>query len=104
MVCCDANNRITINGKEIIEPYIAEGANPSNTEFDVVVPKDSYWVLGDNRGNSEDSRYHESAPGKGFVAKKYVVGRAFVISWPFSHFSWLGNFSDVFKDVPAPKP
>lgn len=102
--CCDANNRITINGEEIIEPYIAPGANPSNTEFDVVVPKDSFWVMGDNRGNSEDSRYHADAPGKGFVAKKYVVGRAFVISWPFPHMTWLDNFADVFKNVPAPKP
>jgi len=104
VVCCDANNRITINGQEIIEPYLAKDANPSNTEFDVVVPKDSFWVMGDNRGNSEDSRYHPNVPGKGFVAKKYVVGRAFVISWPFAHFSWLDNFPDVFKNVPAPKP
>lgn len=104
VVCCDANNRITINGKAIIEPYVAKGSNPSNTEFDVTVPKDSFWVMGDNRSNSEDSRYHGNTPGKGFVAKQYVVGRAFVISWPFAHFSWLDNFPDVFKNVPAPKP
>lgn len=104
VVCCDLNNRITINGKEIIEPYIAKGSNPSNTEFDVTVPKGSFWVMGDNRGNSEDSRYHDRAPGKGFVASKYVVGRAFVISWPFPHFTWLYNYPDVFKNVPAPKP
>lgn len=104
VVCCDRDNRITINGKEIIEPYLAKGSNPSNTEFDVIVPKDSFWVMGDNRSNSEDSRYHPDAPGKGFVSKKYVVGRAFVISWPVPHIVWLGNFPDVFKDVPAPKP
>lgn len=104
VVCCDANNRITINGQEIVEPYIAQGSNPSNTEFDVVVPTDSYWVMGDNRGNSEDSRYHPNTPGRGFVAKKYVVGRAFVISWPFNHMSWLDNFPNVFSSVPEPKP
>lgn len=104
VVCCDANNRITINGEPIIEPYVAQGSNPSDTEFDVVVPKDSIWVLGDNRGNSEDSRYHPNTPGKGFVAKQYIVGRAFVISWPFNHIKWLDNYSDVFKNVPAPKP
>ncbi len=104
VICCDRDNRITINGKAIIEPYLAKGSNPSNTEFDVIVPKDSFWVMGDNRGNSEDSRYHPDAPGKGFVSKKYVVGRAFVISWPVPHIVWLGNFPDVFKDVPAPKP
>jgi len=104
IVCCDLNNRITINGKEIIEPYIIKGANPSNTEFDVTVPKGSFWVMGDNRSNSEDSRYHASTPGKGFVASKYVVGRAFVISWPIPHFTWLDDYADVFKNVPAPKP
>jgi signal peptidase I len=104
VICCDRDNRITINGKAIIEPYLAKGSNPSNTEFDVIVPKDSFWVMGDNRGNSEDSRYHPDAPGKGFVSKKYVVGRAFVISWPVPNMVWLDNFPNVFKDVPAPKP
>lgn len=104
VVCCDADNRITINGKAIVEPYVAKGSNPSNTEFDVTVPKGSFWVMGDNRGNSEDSRYHPNTPGKGFVASTYVVGRAFVISWPLSHITWLDNFPNVFKAVPAPKP
>jgi signal peptidase I len=104
IVCCDANNRITVNGSPIIEPYIADGANPSDTEFDVVVPTNSFWVMGDNRNNSEDSRYHPNTPGRGFVAKEYVVGRAFVVSWPFNHFSWLDNYPNVFKNVPAPKP
>ena len=104
IICCDADNRITINGKAIIEPYLAKDSNPSNTEFDVTVPKDSFWVMGDNRGNSEDSRYHADTPGKGFVSKNYVVGRAFVISWPFTNFTWLDNYPNVFKDVPAPKP
>jgi signal peptidase I len=104
IVCCDADNRITINGKPIVEPYVAKGSNPSNTEFDVTVPKGSFWVMGDNRGNSEDSRYHPNTPGKGFVASSYVVGRAFVISWPFAHITWLDNYSNVFKNIPAPKP
>jgi signal peptidase I len=104
VVCCDADNRITINGKPIIEPYVAKGSEASRTPFDVKVPKGSFWVMGDNRGNSEDSRYHPETPGKGFVAAKYVVGRAFIISWPFSHIKWLDNYADVFKNVPAPKP
>jgi signal peptidase I len=104
VVCCDANNRVTINGEPIIEPYIAKDVNPSDTEFDVVVPQDSIWVLGDNRSNSEDSRYHPNAPGRGFISEKYIVGRAFIISWPFNHFKWLDNYPDVFKNVPAAKP
>jgi len=104
VVCCDANKHITINGKAIIEPYVAKGSDASRTDFDVTVPKGSFWVMGDNRGNSEDSRYHPDTPGKGFVASKYVVGRAFIISWPAPHFKWLDNYADVFKNVPAPKP
>ena len=104
VVCCDANKHITINGKAIVEPYVAKGSDASRTDFDVTVPKGSFWVMGDNRGNSEDSRYHPDTPGRGFVDSKYVVGRAFIISWPFSHIKWLDDFADVFKNVPAPKP
>ena len=100
VVCCDVEGKITINGTQITEPYIAEGSTPSLKEFDVNVPKDMFWVMGDNRGNSEDSRFHGNLPGKGFVPKATVVGRAFVLSWPFAHWKWLDNYPNVFKDVP----
>jgi signal peptidase I len=103
IVCCDAHKKITINGKEITEPYIADNQDPSTMKFNVTVPADSIWVMGDNRGNSEDSRYHGDLPSKGFVNKKFIVGRAFIISWPFNHFTWLDNYPNVFKDVPNPK-
>jgi signal peptidase I len=100
VVCCSPNDRITVNGVEIVEPYVAPGSSPSTKKFDVVVPKDSYWVMGDNRNNSEDSRYHEDLPAKGFVHEKFIVGRAFVVSWPQSHWKWLDNYPNVFKAVP----
>jgi signal peptidase I len=56
--------------------------------------------MGDNRSNSEDSRFHTELPGKGFVPKSAVVGRAFVLSWPFSRWKWLDDFPNVFKSVP----
>ena len=102
VVCCSPSGKIMINGTPITEPYVAPGSNPSDKTFDVTVPADSYWVMGDNRGNSEDSRFHSDLPGKGFVAKDFIVGRAFVVSWPFSHFAWLDNYADVFKNVPKP--
>jgi len=102
VVCCTASGKLSINGKEITEPYIAKGQVPSTLKFNVTVPKDSFWVMGDNRGNSEDSRFHGDLPSKGFVNKQFVVGRAFLVSWPFSHFTWLDNYPDVFKDVPNP--
>ncbi len=100
VVCCSLNDKLTINGVEIDEPYVAPGSSPSTKKFDVIVPADSYWVMGDNRNNSEDSRYHEDLPQKGFVHKKFIVGRAFVVSWPQSHWKWLDNYPDVFSSVP----
>jgi signal peptidase I len=92
--------KLSINGTPITETYLAKGTNPSFKDFDVTVPADSYWVMGDNRSDSEDSRYHTDLPSKGFVAKKLIVGKAFVITWPQKHWTWLGNYPDVFKDVP----
>lgn len=102
IICCDADKKLTINGVPITEPYIPKGIEPSVLDFDVVVPKDAFWVMGDNRGSSEDSRYHQDLPSKGFVEKKHVVGRAFVISWPVANWLWLDNYPNVFKDVPKP--
>jgi signal peptidase I len=102
VVCCDADGKLQINGVSITEPYVIAGSVPSDVKFDVTVPAGSYWVMGDNRGNSEDSRFHGDLPGKGFVGSKYVVGRAFVVSWPSSHWKWLDNYADVFKSVPKP--
>lgn len=102
VVCCDKDGLITINGAPITEPYIADGQEPSSVKFDVTVPKNSLWVMGDNRGNSEDSRFHSDLPSKGFVAMEWVVGRALVISWPYEHWAYLSNYKYVFEDVPNP--
>ena len=100
VVCCGEDGYLRINGSEIVEPYVAPNSKPSEMKFDVTVPADSYWVMGDNRSNSEDSRYHQDLPSKGFVNKKYIVGRAFVVSWPQAHWKWLDNYPYVFKSVP----
>lgn len=91
---------LKINGVPITETYLAKGTSASQKDFDITVPKGSYWMMGDNRSNSEDSRYHTDLPSKGFVAQKFIVGKAFVITWPQKHWTWLGNYPDVFKDVP----
>ena len=101
VACCDADSLVSINGVPITEPYI--GSNlPSEVEFSVEVPKDHYWVMGDNRPNSTDSRYHQDLPTKGFVPASVLVGNAFVISWPFENWTWLANHSETFRDIPNP--
>lgn len=102
VICCDTEGKITVNGVPITEGYISPGQAPSTVEFDVTVPKGSLWVLGDNRGNSEDSRFHGDLPSKGFVSNDWVVGRAMIISWPVENWNFLDNYSDVFKDIPKP--
>jgi len=103
VICCDAEGNLTINGVAVTEPYLRD--QPSGgIEFEVTVPEGSYWVLGDNRQNSQDSRYHSTLPSAGFVHKDFIVGRAFVVSWPVSNWTWLDNFSEAFEDVPNPGP
>jgi signal peptidase I len=82
--CCDAQGRITVNGVPLHEKsYLIHGAKPSNMPFNVVVPKDRLWVMGDNRPDSEDSRYHQELPGGGTVPADDVVGKVWAIVWPF---------------------
>jgi signal peptidase I len=98
----EGDDRVWINGVALSEPYLAPGSLPSEMAFKVTVPADSYWVMGDNRQNSTDSRYHQDLPSGGFVNKDYVVGRAILVSWPVSNWTFLENFSETFKDVPKP--
>jgi signal peptidase I len=88
--CCDAKGRMTVNGVPLDEKsYIARGAAPSDRPFDVTVPKGRLWVMGDNRGNSEDSRFHQDLPGGGTVPEKDVVGKVWAIVWPLDRMKRL---------------
>lgn len=100
--CCDADGRLMVNGVAIDESYIREGANPSDIEFSVTVPEGYLWVMGDNRGNSTDSRFHQGLPSQGFVSLDVVVGRAMLVSWPVENWSYLDNYSSTFDVLPKP--
>ena len=101
VVCCTAAGKITVNDVPLNEPYtyLAGNAAASGTPFDVVVPEGSYWVMGDNRYSSLDSRYNTDKPGNGFVPSQNVVGVAFVINWPILRWAWLGNYPEIFAGV-----
>jgi len=67
---------ITINGKTTSEPYIFAGNKPSEMDFNVTVPSGKVWVMGDHRGASADSRYHQDDVNNGFVpVSKLLVVR-----------------------------
>jgi signal peptidase I len=85
------DKKVYINGRPLDEPYVhflePPGSDTSTNEvtsFDVrerygpvTVPPDHYFVMGDNRDNSEDSRYW------GFLSRDLVKGKAFVIYWSY---------------------
>ena len=78
---------VTINGKETDEPYIFAGNKPSELDFNVTVPEGKIWVMGDHRGASADSRYHQDDVNNGFVPESKVTGRVVGIIWPFKNLS-----------------
>lgn len=101
--CCNSLGQITVNGSPIDESsYLklpAGDTKASSIPFDVTVPEGSVWVLGDNRDRSQDSRYHQDQPGSGFVPMDNIVGRAFLITWPFNRFRVIDGHYEVFSGV-----
>jgi signal peptidase I len=96
VVCCTKDGKLTINGVEVTEPYIFAGNKPSEMNFDVTVPEDKLWVLGDHRGASADSRYHQDDINKGFVPISKVSGRVVGVIWPFKNITYIPRV-DVLK-------
>jgi signal peptidase I len=90
VVCCDAEGRVTVNGKAIDEPYLYPNDDPSSQPFSITVPEGRLWVMGDHRSNSEDSRSHRSSFG-GTIPVSDVVGKAFVKVWPLKRAGTLPN-------------
>ena len=81
VICCD-NGKLTINGKETSEPYIFAGNKASDLDFNITVPEGKIWVMGDHRGSSADSRYHQDDVNNGFVPVSKVTGQVFATIWP----------------------
>ena len=102
VVCCDDFGQLTVNGIPLEEPYtnLPEGTTKATRDdFEVTVPPDSLWVMGDNRYNSADSAFHRNDPTGGFVPLDNVVGRALFISWPIDRWSWLDSYPSTFRGV-----
>jgi signal peptidase I len=90
VVCCNAAGQITVNGVPLSEKtYLYPQAAPSQIRFNITVPPDRLWVMGDNRADSDDSRYRIGDPGGGTIPESAVVGRAFLIIFPLSRISDL---------------
>ena len=78
------DNVLYINGKKMEDPY----ASTKTDDFSIQdvghnkIPGDTYFVMGDNRSDSLDSRY----PQVGVIKKSKILGRARFVIWPFSKF------------------
>lgn len=96
--CCDRQGRVRVNGVPLDErDYLAGNAEPSARRFRVEVPKGRIWVMGDNRPDSEDSRFHQDLPGRGTVPESAVVGKVWGIVWPLDRFERLET-PDTFRN------
>ncbi len=92
-----ANCKVYVNGKELAQHYLPEGWQSASSEYCTVwdapgmlhlpdpytVPAGHYFVMGDNRQDSDDSRYWGTVPAN------YIVGVAFVRMWPLSRLGTL---------------
>jgi signal peptidase I len=112
--CCNASGQVTVNGVPLQESsYLYPGSAPSTIRFSITVPPGRLWVMGDNRGDSQDSRlYHCGTPGAicnpwnptGTIPENMVIGRAFLVVWPPSRFKvlWVpSTFSQAMPESEA---
>ena len=80
-----SDGHVYINGRQLREPYLPAGTNPGPGFAPTRIPPDSYWVMGDNRSNSRDSRFFPEH----FIKKKDIVGRVFLRIWPLKRLGIL---------------
>lgn len=88
---------LTINGKPTNEPYIFSGNTPSDTDFNITVPEGKVWVMGDHRGASADSRFHQDDVNNGMVPVEKITGRVVATIWPFERLGFISSQDPLSK-------
>lgn len=95
--CCDAQGRVQVDGRPLTEPYVVNDFPFVPATLDctssvtsgrcfaaVTVPAGHLWMMGDNRDNSADSRFHVGDDARGTVPVANVIGKARVVIVPVS--------------------
>ena len=85
-VAIDAEGNVYVNGEILEEPYVTDkGLGDCDLSFPYKVPGTSYFVLGDQRSNSVDSRNSVI----GAISQDDIIGKVFIRVWPFSRFGFV---------------
>jgi signal peptidase I len=77
------DGHVFVNNKELVEPYVNPACHGTADFAAVRVPANRYFVMGDNRCDSFDSRMF------GTIPRSAVIGKAFAVIWPVHHLRWL---------------
>lgn len=84
-VAVDRDGNVYVNGELLEEPYVTEKSlGDCDLEFPYTVPEESYFVMGDRRSNSVDSRNSLI----GCIKSDQVIGKVFLRVWPLNKFSF----------------
>jgi signal peptidase I len=82
---------VTVDGVTLNEPYIS---SPQNFSGKVInVPANNYFVMGDNRPESDDSR------DWGFLPRNYIIGKAVMVYWPINNWQIINTYSSVYNTL-----
>lgn len=85
-VAIDADGNVYVNGEMLDEPYVTEkGLGDCDLEFPYKVPGTGYFVLGDQRSNSVDSRNSVI----GAISRDDIIGKVVIRVWPFNRFGFV---------------
>ena len=77
---------VYVNNQELDEPYVSEKAlGECDVEFPYQVPENNYFMMGDHRETSIDSR----SSTIGCIAEDQMIGKILCKVWPFSSFEWM---------------
>ena len=87
VISIDGNGLVTVNGEVLAEPYVDELAlGECDLSFPYQVPENRFFVMGDHRATSIDSR----STVVGCVERSQIVGKVFLRVWPLPRISWIG--------------